>query len=160
MASPRPLNSVIVGNGTLATSRRPRLNALPTFRELGGSHVVTLLSQKEGARQLGSAVRSAGLEWTWTPLPHAGPPPTTHDGRLGASLTQLAAVLRDGGHVLIHCSAGIHRTGMFAYALLRFAGMTADDATDSLQRVDVDFLTNVGDDRLAWANRLYATWHG
>ncbi|GAA2398570.1 hypothetical protein GCM10010191_01640 [Actinomadura vinacea] len=49
---------------------------------------------------------------------------------------------------------------MFAYALLRFTGMTADDATSSLQEVSADFLADVGDDRLTWASRLYATWRG
>ncbi|WP_344586297.1 protein-tyrosine phosphatase family protein [Actinomadura vinacea] len=160
MGSPPPPSSITVGNGTLSTSRRPRLKALPALRDSGVTHVVTLLSQQEGARRLGSAVKAAGLVWTWIPLPHAGPPPPAHDRRLGASLIRLAAILRDGGHILIHCSAGIHRTGMFAYALLRFTGMTADDATSSLQEVSADFLADVGDDRLTWASRLYATWRG
>ncbi|WP_433465307.1 tyrosine-protein phosphatase [Spirillospora sp. CA-128828] len=94
------------------------------------------------------------------PLPHADPPPPEHDVHFGASLMQMAAILRDGGHILLHCSAGIQRTGMFAFALLRFTGMTADDATSSLQHDSADFLANVGDDRLIWANRLYATWRG
>ncbi|MFF5263454.1 tyrosine-protein phosphatase [Actinomadura viridis] len=160
MGSPSPPSSITAGNGTLSTYRRPRLKALPGLRDSGVTHVVTLLSQQEGARQLGSAVKAAGLEWTWIPLPNAGPPSPEHDHHLGASLMQLAGILRDGGHILLHCSAGIHRTGMFTYALLRFTGMTAADATSSLQQVSADFLANVGDDRLTWANRLYATWRG
>jgi protein tyrosine/serine phosphatase len=32
------------------------------------------------------------------------------------------ALAKDGTGVLIHCSAGLHRTGMIANALLRFVG--------------------------------------
>uniref|UniRef100_UPI003F491158 tyrosine-protein phosphatase n=1 Tax=Nonomuraea sp. CA-252377 TaxID=3240003 RepID=UPI003F491158 len=73
---------------------------------------------------------------------------------------QLSSLLRDGGHVLIHCSAGIHRTGMFAYALLRFTGMTSEDAAPSLERLNAVMATEVGDHRLAWGDRIHATWRG
>jgi hypothetical protein len=38
------------------------------------------------------------------------------------ALSAAKAALANGGVVVIHCSAGIHRTGMFGYALLRHAG--------------------------------------
>ncbi|MEV1005616.1 tyrosine-protein phosphatase [Nonomuraea sp. NPDC050202] len=110
--------------------------------------------------QLGSAVKAVGMQWIWIPLPSAGPPPPTSDYRLGAALMQVSSLLRDGCHVLVHCSAGIHRTGMFAYALLRFTGMTSEDAALSLERLNAVMATEAGDHRLAWGDRIYATWRG
>ncbi|WP_222107231.1 protein-tyrosine phosphatase family protein [[Actinomadura] parvosata] len=149
-----------MGSGTLSVTRRPQLRALPGIASLGVTHVVTLLSRHEGALQLGSAVRALGLPWIWIPLPGAAPPPPTSDQRLGTALMQVSSLLRDGGHVLVHCSAGIHRTGMFAYALLRFTGMTAEEAALSLERLSAVMAAEVGDHRLAWADHIYATWRG
>jgi hypothetical protein len=49
---------------------------------------------------------------------------------------------------------------MFAYALLRFTGMTSEDAALSLERLNAVMATEAGDHRLAWGDRIYATWRG
>jgi protein-tyrosine phosphatase len=56
----------------------------------------------------------------------------------------------------IHCSAGIHRTGMFGYALLRTCGLDVDAATEALARLRAVTAEGVGQQRLAWAEELAA----
>jgi hypothetical protein len=92
------LRLVSVGGGAAALTHRPKLKALPAMRAAGVTHLVTLLSASEGAPAVGAAARAAGL----------------------AALSNLIAA---GAHVAVHCSAGIHRTGMFGYALLRTCGL-------------------------------------
>jgi protein tyrosine/serine phosphatase len=55
---------------------------------------------------------------------------------------------------LIHCSAGIHRTGMIANALLRSLGLTADEAKAGLLTMRQVTHDGVGEHRLAWGEQF------
>ena len=41
-------------------------------------------------------------------------------------------LLETSERVLIHCTAGIHRTGMVAYSLLRFSGYTQQESLETI----------------------------
>jgi len=47
----------------------------------------------------------------------------------------LAELLEAGRTVFVHCSAGIHRTGMITNGFLRFLGHDASEAADLLNRM-------------------------
>ncbi|MDL4772567.1 protein-tyrosine phosphatase family protein [Actinomadura xylanilytica] len=146
-----------VGGGMLALTRRPKAKSLPAMRSLGATHLVTLLSRREGAGAVGAAARAAGLEWVWVDLANADPPPPARDGELAKVLLDTAGSLRDGAAVVVHCSAGIHRTGMFAHALLRASGLSGDDARLTLARLRTPTSEGVGEHRLAWGEQLCTT---
>lgn len=59
--------------------------------------------------------------------------------------------------VLIHCSAGVHRTGTIAYTLLRMSGLDKQSAYESLKdmREETYQNVNVGLDRLGIAEELF-----
>jgi hypothetical protein len=64
------LNFVKVGNGWLALHHRPRGMDFPMLREMGCTHVVTLLKDSEGAQRYGELAGKAGLDWFWLPIPN------------------------------------------------------------------------------------------
>jgi len=103
---------VQIGPGRLALTHRPRLRDIPNLVALGCQRVVTLLSDRERAPQIGKAVRCAGLAWTWLPVAHGKPPEGDEDLLLRRGLPELSGYLDAGAALLLHCSAGIHRTGM------------------------------------------------
>ena len=45
---------------------------------------------------------------------------------------------------MIHCAAGIHRTGTVAYTLLRLGGMSAKEAMDALKEMREETAKGVG----------------
>jgi hypothetical protein len=143
-----------VGGGRLALTHRPRRKDVAGLPALGVTHVVTLLAEREGAKDIGEAVRGAGLTWIWCPLDNGQPPGTQRTAELRPVLAELAALVAGGAGVLIHCSAGIHRTGMFGYALLRQFGLDPVTARATLAELRVVTAECVGDDRLAWADAL------
>ena len=107
--------------------------ALVDIGAAGATHLVTLLTEREGARDLGELATKAGLQWIWCPL---------EDADTGASIAAvrpalegIQAALRAGGAVVIHCSAGIHRTGMFGYAVLRVCGLDSTPPARSWTRI-------------------------
>jgi protein-tyrosine phosphatase len=148
---------VTVDGGALALTHRPKLKSLAGLGALGVTHVVTLLSEREGAQQIGDAARAAGLTWIWAPLEGGDVPSAAKTVELRAVLDQLAAAIGGGGRVVVHCSAGIHRTGMFGYALLRRLGLPANEARRVLAELRAVTADGVGADRLAWGDALAAT---
>lgn len=145
---------VPLGGGALALTHRPKQRDIPRLAALGVTHVITLLSEREGAHQVGDAVQHAGMRWIWCPLENGRPPDAQRTAELRPVITELAALIGDGARVVIHCSAGIHRTGMFGYAVLR--QLALDPATARAKLVELRAVTGqgVGDDRLAWGDAL------
>jgi len=147
---------VNVGAGAIALTHRPKVKALPAMRAAGVTHLVTLLSRREGAPALGEAARAAGLEWAWVELPDGQQPPPEARDEIAAALATMATLVGAGARAAIHCSAGIHRTGMFGYALLRTCGLAPAAARETLATLRAVTAEGVGNQRLAWAEDLAA----
>jgi len=129
---------------------RPKLKKINDLQtEQGINCVVTLLSEREEARKIGQATKKAGLEWLWFPMAGGNPDkldPSELREQTAAFAQRLAA--DDGSKFYVHCSAGIHRTGMFCYGSLLQAGCTRDEAKAALQKLRDVTGENVGDHRL------------
>jgi protein-tyrosine phosphatase len=147
---------ITIGAGAVAITHRPKVKLLPTMRSAGVTHLVTLLSKREGALVMGSAARAAGLEWIWVDLANGQQPSPPRHHEIVTALTTLVTLVRNGSKVVIHCSAGIHRTGMFTYALLRAYGLDTDEAISTMTRLRTATAEGVGEQRLTWAEDLAA----
>jgi len=145
---------VDVGGGALALTHRPKLRDLPALRAAGASHVVTLLSASEQAEQLGKAVEEAGLAWVWVPMVGGGIPDEERTILLARELDSLRELIAGGARVVVHCSAGIHRTGMFGYALLRRIGLSSEEARGKLAALRDVTAEGVGEERMRWGDGL------
>ena len=148
------VNWLSINGGRLAVFHRPKLALLASLKAEGCTHVLTLLSEHEQAKNLGLAVGELGLQWIWSPLPNGDPPSNARSDELQVLLKSLAKILAEGGSILIHCSAGIHRTGMISNALLRSLGLNADEAKAGLLAMRQVTHDGVGAHRLAWGERF------
>eukprot|EP00928_Gymnodinium_smaydae_P090238 TRINITY_DN74066_c0_g1_i1.p1 TRINITY_DN74066_c0_g1~~TRINITY_DN74066_c0_g1_i1.p1 ORF type:complete len:321 (-),score=41.18 TRINITY_DN74066_c0_g1_i1:277-1239(-) len=140
---------VAVGNGGLSARGRPNPETLAALQRCKGlTAVVTLLrgteSQGEAVR-IGNTCKQLGLKWCHAPL--AGPREMGMIGDIDVSVTHedlesfrgvrhVSEWLVSGSeNVLIHCAAGLHRTGIFLYVLLRELGYSAETALQTIQRM-------------------------
>jgi protein-tyrosine phosphatase len=146
--------AVELGVGAIALTHRPKVKLLPDLATAGATHLVTLLSKREGALALGPAAEAAGLEWIWVDVPNGQEPTQASRNAIVAALARLEPLVTGGATAVIHCSAGIHRTGMFAYALLRAHGLDPDGARATLRQLRTVTAEGVGEHRLAWAEEL------
>lgn len=144
-----------VGAGRLAIDHRPRLRRIPHLPREGCDRVVTLLAEREGAREIGEAVEAAGMTWTWVPLASGRPPEgRAADARIREAAAEISRALDAGEAVLVHCSAGMHRTGMFAYLLLRRRGLDRDEALEAIEAMRPHTRDALSDEHLRWADRV------
>lgn len=137
MGLPQPPISVLhVGAARLGLSACPAPVMLgqdvAAWQGWGAKHVLTLLPEAElrqlGLTGLGVAVRGAGMFWHRLPVQDYGVP----DKAAMACWDRLSPLLNralDGGEpVLVHCRAGLGRSGMIAALLLCERGLPPDRA--------------------------------
>jgi protein-tyrosine phosphatase len=122
------------------------LKDIPKLLALGCQRVVTIQAGNEGALQIGRVVQQSGMAWTWIPVGHGKFPEGEADRLIRG------ARLEAGEVILVHCSAGIHRTGMLAFALLRWCGADEAEAIEAIGAMRPETLTGMREDHLAWGN--------
>lgn len=148
------MNWVQVGKGRLSVRGRPGRKFWETVDQAGVTRLVTLLSSREGGQDIGTQAEEAGINWTWIPLENASQAVLMASSDLWTQLPVLATSLAEGESVMIHCAAGIHRTGMVAYALLRLNGYEPEASFEALADMRVVTREGVGQERLSWVEQL------
>jgi len=100
---------------------------LQVIRDWGASAVVTLIEDFEfgmlGVPDFKARV-SSDFRWLWLPIRDGDIPDGDFEQRWTAAGPELQERLAGGERVLVHCRAGLGRTGMIASRLLVEAGMT------------------------------------
>ncbi len=97
------------------------------IRAFGAAGVVSLVEEHEltrlGVTSMPAQLRRAQLWWKHLPIPDMGVPDELFEQRWQGEGAQLRDTLRMGGHVVLHCWAGLGRTGTIAARLLVEFGM-------------------------------------
>jgi protein-tyrosine phosphatase len=145
---------VPVGKGRLALSNRPKVKAVALLRAQGCQRIVTIQGRNEAPGQIGSAAKDAGLEWTWIEVGNGTTPRGDVDLRMRRGLEELVTGLQAGESVLVHCSAGIHRTGMLVFAALRWLGLAEAEALDLIAALRAETRAGLRDEHLEWGNQV------
>lgn len=65
--------------------------------------------------------------------------------------------LKGGARLLLHCAAGIHRTGLFAYTLLRYCGFTQEQSFELIKIMRLKTFTGCGFDRMNLGEEIVTT---
>ena len=141
-----------IGRGRLTLWHRPGARAVAALKSFGCDCVLTLLAAREHAADIGQWVGEAGIEWLWLPLENGKPPQGEAAASILAALPRLSQMLDDGRSLFIHCAAGIHRTGMVAYALLRWRGYDEDAALALITQMRAHTGAGLQRKQINWGN--------
>ncbi len=144
-----------IGDGELSVMAMPASSEeIAGLRHLGVDHVVSLLEVNEqfevGLADEETQCISNGMRYTSFPI-------TDRDVPQKADALALAATLyRDisnGEHVVIHCRAGIGRTGMIASAVLMQAGYSSGEAIHMVSWARGALVPDTGEQKI-WIESL------
>lgn len=139
----------------LAIGHRPAKKALTILKQRGFTHVVTILSRNEEAGPLIISVQKAGMISIHIPISSGAIPMSEENRRhLLFGINAVKSLIEDQSGTpakcYIHCSAGIHRTGMMVFALLRKLGLTFSDSLEKLRELRPITGEQVGEERIQW----------
>ncbi|WP_339608858.1 hypothetical protein [uncultured Roseivirga sp.] len=148
------VNWVNIRNGYLAIGHRPSTKLTEDLKLQHATHILTLLSKSEGAEQIKILTSKAELGWLWFPMENAKPISEERAEELSTLFSSMEEILEKGGKIYLHCSAGIHRTGMISYAFLRFINFGSDEALAKLKVMRLDTYEGVGEERTEWGNKM------
>ncbi|KAJ9443297.1 hypothetical protein DIPPA_31966 [Diplonema papillatum] len=130
----------------------PRKGDMAALKKAGCHAVATLQKDHEGALDIKEQAASLELESIhedfWL-LYHG-----KRAKEIMVGVTRAAELIRSGKNVMIHCTAGIHRTGMFAYSVLRTLGYTPRAAVQSLKNMRNITFTRVGAHRIQTIEKI------
>lgn len=143
---------VDISGGHLAIGHRPSTKMGYDLKLQNTTHVLTLLSEGEQAKTIQSIAKKHDMEWLWFPMTSAQPPGEERLPELTDLFVEMKRILHAGGNIYVHCSAGIHRTGMISLAFLRFLSKDANEAMALLKSLRVKTSEDVGEERVAWVN--------
>lgn len=115
----------------------PLDEAFAEARNLGVTRAVRLAPLDEAERKSPSyaeAIREGSLPWTEAvcEIEDYGTPPD--EEAFLAAVRETAAALRAGERVLVHCGAGVGRTGTFAICVLLALGLEQEEAQRRVNR--------------------------
>lgn len=146
----------ILDSGKLALSGRPKIKEVKKLIPAGCTHVVTILAAKgEQAHRIGEAVESCGMEWNWLKVSHATGLSAEEEINFKLCVDRIHKKILSNENVLVHCSAGLHRTGMFAYALLRKGGIDHEQTLEIIHEIRTDTLDALEEKYIETARTLY-----
>jgi protein-tyrosine phosphatase len=145
---------VSIGAGRLAVSNRPKLKDIAKLAAQGCHRIVTIQGRNEAPGQIERASKEAGIAWTWIEVGHGTFPKDDVDRRMRRGLAELVASLQAGESALVHCSAGIHRTGMLVFAALRWLGVPESEALGLIATMRPETREGVREEHLAWGNQV------
>ncbi len=148
------LTWIELGGGRIALSHRPKIKAIAWLSDQGCQRVLSIQGEQESPKALEDAVLTAGLSWTWINVGDGRFPVGKANKLLRQGLADLIVNLNAHESVLIHCSAGIHRTGLFAFALLRSLGLSEAEALAQIAVMRPQTRNGMRPDDTRWGNLI------
>lgn len=135
-------------SGQLALYHYPAKKHAIVAKNAGCIAIVTLQDSKEDAKKkVKSFCEKLDMEWIqidfWGCFYKEAKYP-----QLIVTLQKVKHLLEEGLKVMVHCAAGIHRTGMFAFALLRMIGHDYEFSYNYLRTLRPSTREHVGEDRI------------
>jgi hypothetical protein len=118
--------------GWITAAGGPSRQRLASWRDRGATDVLTLQRADEMQPWIPELCQTHGLGWIHLPLSGRRMEQAGDRDSL-ARLPALLEVWSEPRRVVVHCSAGLHRTGAICYLLLRMAGLARDEAVAKIR---------------------------
>jgi Tyrosine phosphatase family len=143
--------------GSITATERPTKKKLNLLSKQCDT-IITLLWETETPSEVSDLCNQMGLDWVWFPIKAVNYLLLSKLELFNSvleKLLELKQLLIEGKNILIHCAAGIHRTGFVVYSLLRLSDYPHNSAIDAISVIRPKILQNVGKHRIEVAKSFY-----
>ena len=118
--------------------RRDLVLDLDVIQAWGADAILTLLESFEfdqlGVPNFSEEIDRRKIPWYHLPIPDMSPPKQEFFGAWYANSEHILQHLKAGNRIIVHCAAGLGRSGMLASILLVTRGMTPFNAISSVRK--------------------------
>ena len=145
-------------NGSIILFHKPSFAFLKKISLKYCDTVVTLQWQSEHPHEVSNSCNKLNLSWIWCPIKAINYNLLQNAElfrKLFEQLLNTKELLIEKQKILIHCAAGIHRTGFFSYILLRLCDHTHHETIQVFQIIRPEILEKIGKHRLEIAEKFY-----
>ena len=126
-----------------------------TFNYNDFTHIITLLGgRNENADRIGIKVKSRNINWLWLPMQNAKIKSISPKLFYSYLLKVKELMENPENNIYLHCSAGIHRTGMITYGTLRLLGNSAKKSLEILYELRPITRNEVKEKRLSFVEKV------
>jgi len=155
-AEQKQSNWVSVSNGFLKIGHKPggKKRTVLSLKNENVNTVLTILGEQEDISFIREPVKFYKLDWLWLPLRDGKNPSKEMDLEIIALLEKLRFKLNNGERIYIHCTAGLHRTGMITNLLLLFLKYDQESAIELIYKLRQITALEVSDHRLDWGAKF------
>ena len=119
--------------------------------------IVTVQRESEKPGDIKKSCNKYGIKHMWIPLEGANKPLLENKDTQKQLRKNVGSLFKtmctSQERVLVHCAAGIHRTGTVGYSLIRMSGLDPKQAYDGLLHIRPDTHKGVGDWRIELAEK-------
>ncbi len=138
--------------------RRPSLKSIPVFKEVYGLNaILSCITKNEKPQLIENVAREAGISFFNIPFKKAKPnsleKPETVKMLVDEILQMYDNIMTQPLTILVHCAAGVRRTGIVVYSLLRLNGETKESALEIILKLREETRNGIGDYRIEYAER-------
>ena len=114
-----------------------------------------ILSEREGALKIQRNCNILGMDWIWLPLANGNIPNEKMNIEISEKLRTIKTKLQNQEKIYVHCSAGLHRTGMITNCILRYIGLDQISSYEILKQLRPITAKEVGKKRLDFGEQFY-----
>ncbi len=145
-------------NSKITCFRRPSLRSIPAFKEVYGLNaILSCIVKNEKPQLIEDKAKESGINFYNIPFkrarPHCLDKKETKEMLIKEIKQMYDTLINDSMTLLVHCAAGVRRTGIVVYCLLRLNGETKQSALEIILKLREETRNGVGDYRIEYSEK-------
>lgn len=143
-------------NSKVTCFRRPSLRSILAFKEVYGLNaILSCITAREKPQLIENKTKECGVKFYNIPFKKAKPNSLQKEETIQMLVEEIKkmynVLMTENLSLLIHCAAGVRRTGIVLYCILRLNGESKESALEIILKLREETRNGIGDYRVEYA---------